>query len=205
LHATVPVGEVVGDTARVAALILEERLVIELVLDGHVHYFRKLVDRYQASVRGIIHRLVGSPTEAEDLAQQSFMSAFHALRDFQTGLRFSSWLYRIAINAAKDHLKSKKRGEQPLDDDASAEEAAFAGHIADPESVSVAAERHARLHEAIQHLPWKYREVLVLKDIEELSYDEIQSVLALPRTTLKIRVLRARDQLRSILAGLEGA
>jgi len=182
-----------------AARLLEERLWVELVLEGQVHLFRKLVERYQNAVRRVIQRLVGSSVEADDLAQHTFLQAFRALADFKTELRFSSWLLRIAVNAAKDFLKSRKRGESSLTSEPAPEDAAFAGHIPGPEDASLSAERRRAIQAALARLPSKYREVLVLKAIEELSYEEIQGVLDLPVTTLKIRVVRARDMLRRLL------
>lgn len=179
--------------------LVEERLWVELILEGDVNLFRRLVERYQGSVRGVILRLVGSQADTDDLAQQAFLRAFQALGDFKTELRFSSWLLRIAVNAAKDHLKSKKRGESSLSSEPTPDEAVFAGHIEDPEGASLSAERRAEVHAALSQLPWKYREVLVLKSVEELPYEEIQRILELPLTTLKIRVVRAREMLRKLL------
>src|SRR5436190_23234068 len=99
-----------ADDGEAARLLIEERALIELVLGGHVHYFRKLVDRHQGKVIAVIYRLVGDRTESEDLAQQAFLRAFQALGDFRLELRFGAWLYRIAVNAAKDHRESKKGG-----------------------------------------------------------------------------------------------
>ena len=177
-------------------------MVVELCLAGESHHYRRLVERYQRGILSITYKMLGSRAEAEDIAQQTFIDAFTALRDFNPTLRFSSWLYRIAINNCKDWLKSKKRSEQPLTADVAVGDAVFAGSIADPESAAQAGEARSRVQRALARVPPKYREVLVLKDMEELAYEEIRAILRLPVTTLKIRVVRARKMLKDILEKL---
>src|SRR5262245_19527374 len=94
-------------SAEAAAASLEERMVVELCLAGESHHFRRLVERHQRGILTLTFRMLGSRAEAEDLAQQTFVDAFTALGDFNPAYRFSSWLYRIAINNCKDWLKSK--------------------------------------------------------------------------------------------------
>src|SRR6266498_1778429 len=91
-----------------------DRRAIEAVLAGERAAFRVLVERHHAGVYGMIFRMVHHGADADDLAQQAFISAFDALGTFKLEQRFSTWIYRIAINLAKDHLKSKKRTEVSL-------------------------------------------------------------------------------------------
>jgi RNA polymerase sigma-70 factor (ECF subfamily) len=174
-----------------------DRRAVAAVLDGDRQAFRPLVERYQRGVYNVIHRMVQSATDAEDLAQQAFVSAFDGLGSFKLEARFSSWMYRIAVNLAKDHLKSKRRGEIPTDSDPS--EALFSGQLPSPEEPAQSAERHRLLQEAMATLSVKDREVLVLKDMEELPYEDIREILGRPVTALKIRVVRARARLREEL------
>ncbi len=162
-----------------------------------------LVERHQRGVYNVIHRLVNSAADAEDLAQQAFVSAFSALGRFQLDARFSPWLYRIAVNLAKDHLKSRKRGELPSVGDLPSE-GLFAGTLPAADAPAVSAERQRLLMRALAALSIEDREVLVLKDIEELPYQEIKQILRRPVTALKIRVLRARARLRVELERLAG-
>src|SRR6185295_10578975 len=132
--------------------------------------FRPLVQRYQRVVFSVAFRMLGARADAEDVAQQAFVDAFGALDRFRSDGRknaFGTWIIRIAINRCKDVLKSKKRTEESLDAD------------------------------VLGGVPLKYREILVLKDVEELSYEEIRAILDLPITTLKIRVVRARAMMRA--------
>jgi RNA polymerase sigma-70 factor (ECF subfamily) len=182
----------------------EERRAIEQVLGGETQAYRMLVERHQRGVHAVIYRLVHNAADADDLAQQAFLAAFDALPRFRLDLKFSSWLYRIAVNLAKDHLKSKKRGELGLPEGIDAREAAFAGTLPDPDSATIAGERARLLERALARLSIADREVLVLKDIEELPYEELRQILGRPVTALKIRVLRARARLKRALDELAG-
>jgi RNA polymerase sigma-70 factor (ECF subfamily) len=188
------------DSALRAQASLEERMIIELCLGGEARHFRRLVERYQRGVLSLSFRMLGNRAEAEDLAQQSFVDAFTSLRAYNPQYRFSTWLYRIAINNCKDYLKSRKRSEQSLEADIAPDEAAFASGIPDAETCLAARETEMRIQRALDRLPVKYRACVVLKDIEDLSYEEIQAILKLPITTLKIRVVRGRKMLKDLLS-----
>ena len=180
----------------------EEELLVARCLAGDVEAFRPLVHRYQRLAFSVALRMLGSRADAEDIAQQAFVDAFNALERFHgEGRRhaFSTWLLRIAVNRSKDVLKSKRRTEEPLEHDVHGGEAAFAYDPSTPEANVSSGERRARLESALLRLPTKYREVLVLKDAEDLSYEEIHTILQLPITTLKIRVVRARAMLRELI------
>ena len=134
--------------------------------------------------------------------RQAFVDAFNALDGFHGDGRthaFSTWLLRIAVNRSKDVLKSKKRTEEPLDDEVPGADAAFAYDPSNPEANASSGERRQHLETALLQVAPKYREVLILKDVEELSYEEIRDILQLPLTTLKIRVVRARAMLRDAI------
>ena len=180
----------------------EEESLIERCLHGDVEAFRPLVQRYQRLAFSVALRMLGSRADAEDIAQQAFVDAFNALDRFDGEGRhhaFSTWLLRIAVNRSKDVLKSKRRTEEPLEREVGGGEAAFAYDPPTPEANASSGESRARLENALLKLPTKYREVLVLKDAEDLSYEEIRGILQLPVTTLKIRVVRARAMLREII------
>ena len=174
-----------------------DRRCVAAVLAGDRQAFRPLVERHQRGVYNVIYRLVHNPADSEDLAQQAFVSAFDALGSFKLDARFSSWIYRIAVNLAKDHLKSKRRGEVPSADEPS--EALFSGHLPSTDEPTVSGERNRLLLSALATLSYKDREVLVLKDLEELPYEEMRTILRRPITALKIRVVRARARLREEL------
>ncbi len=183
-------------------LDIEEQHLINRCLGGEVEAFRPLVSRYQRLTFSIALRMLGSRADAEDVAQQAFVDAFNALHTFRAEGRrkaFATWLLRIAVNRSKDVLKSKKRTEEPLDHDVPGADAAFAHDPSNPESNVSSGERRHHLETALLQVSPKYREVLILRDIEELSYEEIRAILQLPVTTLKIRVVRARAMLRDAI------
>jgi RNA polymerase sigma-70 factor (ECF subfamily) len=170
----------------------EECLLIARCVAGDVEAFRPLVQRYQRLAFSVAFRMLGSRADAEDIAQQAFVDAFNALDRFRGEGRshaFSTWLLRIAVNRSKDVLKSKRRTEEPLDREVQGGEAAFAYDPPTPEANAA----------ALLKLPTKYREVLILRDAEDLSYEEIRVILRLPITTLKIRVVRGRAMLRQLV------
>ena len=180
----------------------EERRLIARCVAGDVEAFRPLVQRYQRLAFSVAFRMLGSSADAEDIAQQAFVDAFNALDRFRgEGRRhaFSTWLLRIAVNRSKDVLKSRRRTEQPLDREVHGGEAAFAYDPPTPEANASHGERRAHLGAALLKLPTKYREVLILRDAEDLSYEEIRGILRLPITTLKIRVVRGRAMLRELV------
>ena len=177
----------------------DEGEVILSSRNGHPDRFRVLVNRYRRQVLSICYRMVGRWHEAEELAQQTFVDAFCKLETFDVGRPFQPWLCRIAVNNCKDYFKSKKRSEIPTDFDFSSQSGFQATGWDDPERRQLSRERVELLHKALLTLPIKYREVLILKDIEELAYKEIHAMLGLPITTLKIRVIRARRKLARAL------
>ncbi len=190
--APVPVGAPAG----------EEDALVARCLAGESEAYRPLVQRHQRVVFSVALRMLGSRADAEDVAQQAFVDAYAALDRFRGEGRknaFSTWVIRIAVNRCKDVLKSKQRTEAPLSAEVAASEAMFAHDLRDPEANLEVARARSRIERALLQVPPKYREVLVLKDVEELSYEEIQAILRLPLTTLKIRVVRARAMLRDLL------
>jgi RNA polymerase sigma-70 factor (ECF subfamily) len=156
-----------------ARRIADEAAIVQAVLDGDTESFRALVVRYQAPLVATIARLVRSAHEAEDLAQQSFVDAYDALARFDQRRKFSTWLLRIGVNNAKDWLKSHKRKEQSLEQRVTAADAAFAGVVVAPDRAASASQELARVRAALELLPECFREVVVLKDIQGLSYEEI--------------------------------
>ena len=180
----------------------EEQALINRCLAGDPEAFRPLVQRYQRVTFSVALRMLGSRADAEDVAQQAFADAYAALDRFHGDGRkraFYTWLLRIAINRAKDVLKSKKWSEQPLSADAEGGQAMFAHDPGSPEAHAGQAEDRRRLQAALLTLPPKYREVLVLKDVEGLAYEEIRPILRLSIPALKIRVIRARARMRAAL------
>src|SRR5581483_9545550 len=129
---------------------------IERVLAGEPAAYRAIVERHQRGVHAVIVRLIQDRADAEDLTQQAFLAAYDALGDFDRERRFSSWIYRIALNLAKDHLKARRRGEIPGGDAGEAcagtgARAMFAGALPEPEASAIAGERERLLERGLAY------------------------------------------------------
>lgn len=178
----------------------DDRRLIAECLGGRRDAFGELVFRYQARLYNAAVRLIDNPEDAADVVQESFLSAYQALHTFKGDAEFYTWLYRIAFNTAIS-LKRKKRAAVSLDatgpdggldpDDPS--------EVIKPGSALERSEDEARLWEAMNRLSAEHREVLVLKDIDGMKYEEIAEILGVPIGTIRSRLHRARLELRELL------
>ncbi|MDI3297908.1 MAG: sigma-70 family RNA polymerase sigma factor [Bacillota bacterium] len=178
-----------------------ERALVERARRGDVAAFEELIRPELARIYGAAARLVGRQ-EAEDLVQEAVLRAFRSLDGFRGGARFATWLYRIVVNLCVDHGRRRSRREwreEPLEaTERAAEGAAGAGH--DPEAALLAAERQQLVQAALAELPADYRVVILLRDVEGLTYEEVAELTGLPLGTVKSRVFRGRRALRERLA-----
>jgi len=168
--------------------------------------FGQLVERYATVIVNLAYRMVGDRTEAEDLAQETFVAAFKALPRFRADSKFSTWLYRIAANKCKDWLRAKRpwQGVQDIDVD-EVLDAGVAAEERTPERLLSQQQVAEQLDRAIQRLPPLYREAFVLKHVEGLSYEEMQEIVGVNADTLKMRVYKGRLQLSRELVELKEA
>lgn len=182
----------------------EERGWLDAAIRGDREAFGALVSRYAERIYNVAYRMVGEEADAHDLAQDTFVSAFKALSTFRADARFSTWLYRIAVNKCKDWLRTRGRFEQPKED--SEDGPCHEGLISTstPERVLSQKEVAHLLQEAIQRVPPLYREAFVLKHVEGFGYEEMSEMLGVHRDTLKMRVYKARVQLCRELDELKG-
>ncbi len=177
----------------------EDLEAIRAVLSGDREAFRYIVDRYTRSILNLAYRMTGNAADAEDLTQESFLQAYARLHEFRLGARFHPWIYTIALNLCRSHLRRKAlvrwlapaHGREP-DRPAHAEPR---GGTPDPEQELLAQEAGQCLRDAVQALPPKYREVFVLRQAQGLSYEEIARLLGLPLGTVEARLFRARRRL----------
>lgn len=186
---------------------LSDQAVVLLVREGREDGARELVRRYERPVFSLVLRLTGDRALAEDLAQETFVRTLSHIDSYRTELKFSSWIFRIAHNAAVDHLRRRHPETLSLDGDPNAEslEEAAAGAIAvadpgaSPLDQLVAAELGAQIEGAIAQLRPAYRTCVILRYVEELSYKEIAQTLDLPIGTVKTHLHRARLELQALL------
>ncbi len=183
--------------------ITDGELVAE-TLAGSADAYRELVERFQRPVLSLIVRMVHDPTQAEDLAQEVFLKAFRKLRLYDPGRKFSSWLFKIAHNTTIDHLRRKVPETVPLEASADGDEGTWevlrSPEEEAPDRRAEQAEATAGVLAAIDSLKPQYREVLLLRFQQDLSYLEISEVTGLAMGTVKIHLHRARKQLASALA-----
>jgi len=169
-----------------------EEVLVRRCIEGDGEAFRPLVERYSPSLHTFVSRHVGPSGEASDIVQEAFLRAFRALPDFNPTYRFSTWLFRIALNLCRDHMKKVRT--RPRDLPLLAEDAR---HGVDGRIEEKLDDR--RLCEAalalMLELPEKYREPLVLKDVQRMNYKQMARVTGLSVGLLKIRVMRARRKL----------
>jgi RNA polymerase sigma-70 factor (ECF subfamily) len=180
----------------------DDRRIIAECLGGRREAFGELVTRYQTRLYNAAIRLVDGPEDAADVVQDAFLNAFQSLHSFKGDAEFFTWLYRIAFNTAIS-LKRKKRAAVSLDagrpdgkiepDDPS--------EFVRPGAVLERTEDERQLHAAIARLSHEHREVLVLKDLDGLKYEDIAEVLGVPIGTIRSRLHRARLELRELLGG----
>jgi RNA polymerase sigma-70 factor (ECF subfamily) len=175
--------------------------------------FNELVITYERRVFALVFRMLGRRDEAEDLAQEVFVQVFKAIDQFRGDSKLSTWIYRIAVNLCKNrskYLSRRHAGEQD-DVDAMAERAPLTaakgvsvGDISRPDELVEGMQLEMVVKRAIAKLEPEFREVLVLRDVEDLSYEEIAAVTGLPDGTVKSRIHRARAQLRALVEAAMG-
>lgn len=182
--------------------VADEVVLVERCQSGDAAAFDSLVAKYAPQVYNLAYRMVGDPDDAEDMAQAVFIRVFRAIKGFRGTSSFNTWLYRVATNVCLDELKRRKRRpvatEWPPEEDVPLDPPSAAA--VDPEAAALRRERQELVQRAIQSLPEAQRVVLVLADIQGLSYDEISQALGASLGTVKSRLNRARLALKSKLA-----
>ena len=177
--------------------------IVQAVLAGEQHRYAELVERYQGRIVSYVMRMMSNYDDAVDLSQEVFLKAYTALDSYRPQYPFTAWLFRIARNASIDELRRRRMTLVSLDAPLATEEGEMQRDIvsdeAGPEVAFLEGEARSEIERAIEDLPDKYREPLVLRHAAEMSYDEISEALELPLGTVKTRIFRAREALRTNL------
>ena len=170
---------------------------------GREDGFEELVRRYQRPIVAYVYRMVGDYDAALDLTQEVFIRVYNSLGRYRAEFKFSTWIYRIAHNAAIDHLRrcdNSRTEDLKLESDGGLTyEKPLASGAPSPEQESEREERRAEIEGVVLNLPPAYRELIVLRHAHDLSYDEIAEVTGLPLGTVKNRIFRAREAMRTHL------
>lgn len=172
---------------------------------GEHDAFGLLMKKYERRVFRLVSRLVSNPSEAEDVVQETFIKVFHSLEGFRGDALFFTWLYRVAVNAAKNELReSKKRASLhgPMDILQSETDDGLlsAADPNTPESLLAAKQAAQLVEKALDRVPWVCKTALVLREVDGLSYEEIAIIMACPVGTVRSRIFRARELVAHRLA-----
>lgn len=180
--------------------------LVKQVQSGNKNAFNLLVIRHQNKVMNIVARYVKNSGDVADVTQEAFIKAYRALPNFRGESAFYTWLYRIAVNSAKNYLTSQSR--KPPARDVDAQEADFYDgsdalkENASPERTLLSEELQTKLFAAIDNLPDDLRAAITLREIEGLSYEEIAAVMECPVGTVRSRIFRAREAIDKVIIPL---
>ena len=174
---------------------MNELLLISRARGGDREAFGALVEQYRDNVYRLAYRMCGNAYDADEAAQEAFVAAWRALPNFRGDAKFSTWLYRLTTNAAIDVMRREKRHQTVGD----GEMIDVADDADSPQETVERTEQQEAVQEALATLSEEYREVLLLRYMEELDYAEIAEVLQLPSGTVKSRINRAKAALKAAL------
>jgi RNA polymerase sigma-70 factor, ECF subfamily len=190
----------------------EDLEYVILCQSGETDAFEVLVERHQKKMLNIAFRMMGDYDEACDITQEAFIAAYKSIKKFKAEAKFSTWLYRIVVNYSKNRLKQlrgiAKREGISIDDPGEAKSKEILNQSfvknANPGTQMERRERETHVQRCITSLDNEYKEVLVLRDIQGFSYEEIKNILKIPDGTIKSRLSRARNALKDCLTKVIG-
>ena len=180
-----------------------DQQLVKRVQQGDKRAFDLLVLKYQHKIVAVVHRYVRDSADVNDVVQDAFIKAYRALANFRGDSAFYTWMYRIAINTAKNHLIS--RGRRPPSSDVDIEDAEYyAGNenlqdVDTPENNLFRDELQTAVQKVIQELPDDLRTAVTLRELEGLSYEEIADIMDCPVGTVRSRIFRAREAIDKIV------
>lgn len=186
---------------------VSDQEVVEWALKGHERAYRELVRRYERPVFSLVYRMMRHRERAEDLTQETFVKALNALESYRPDYKFSSWIFKIANNAAIDQLRRKELETLSIDGAPDADSADTARESAlqlrdageSPLDELEARELGSAIERAIGQLRPEYRSCIILRHVEGYPYEEIAELLELPLGTVKTYIHRARNELKQVL------
>ena len=174
-----------------------DQALVERVQQGDKKAFDLLVLKYQLRVSKLVARFLRNPSDVPDVVQDTFIKAYRALPNFRGDSAFYTWIYRIAINTAKNHLVSMGRKSPAHSIDIQDAEDYGASdwlkEYASPEREALAGEIQENINQAVSHLPADLREAIMLREMEGLSYEDIATAMDCPIGTVRSRIFRARE------------
>jgi RNA polymerase sigma-70 factor (ECF subfamily) len=179
-----------------------DEYLLELALLGDAGCFGELIRRWEQKIYGFIRRYVGNSDDARDLTQDTFVKAYQNLDRLSDPARFSSWLYKIALNECRMRFRREKRSRSVSLEEVNTEVNTITRDETTPESEFAAKEGVERLKEAFELLPREQREVIIMKEYQGLRFHEISDVLEIPLSTAKSRMYLGLKTLRRLMEGM---
>lgn len=175
-----------------------DRELVASAAAGHEGGFEELVRRYQRPISAYVYRMVGDYDAALDLTQEIFIKVYGSLARYRSEFKFSTWIYKIAHNCAVDHLRRNNGRERSLVSgfEGDTYELPIESRRPSPEQESERRERRIEIEGVVRSLPAVYRELIILRHSQDLTYEEIVQVTGLPLGTVKNRLFRAREMMR---------
>ena len=173
-----------------------DQQLVQRAQRGDLRAFDLLVLKYQTRIAALVSRYVSDAGEVEDVTQEAFIKAYRALGKFRGDSAFYTWLYRIAANAAKNHLVAKGRrpgADATIEDAQGFEEGGLLSESASPEALAMGGELAVVVESALNALPGELKAALMLREFDGLSYDDIADILGCPLGTVRSRIFRARE------------
>jgi len=183
--------------------------LVTRVQRGDKQAYELLVSKYQRRITRLLSRIIRDPSDVEDVAQEAFIKAYRALPSFRGESAFYTWLYRIAINTAKNHFaaqgrRAPTRGSAELEDAENSADGLALRDVATPDAVLLSKQVGEAVNRAIERLPEDLRTAIVLRELEGMSYDEIANAMNCPVGTVRSRIFRAREAIAAELRPLLG-
>jgi len=182
---------------------LQDESYVADALEGDQRAYEMLTDKYRRSLQFHVARMVKDSEQVEDLVQEALVKAFNNLESYNSNYAFSTWLYRITTNHTIDYLRKKKLQTTSIDKPIKTRDGELSFELEDEDSETdraiIRKQRQKIISTAIKNLPEKYRQVIEMRHIEELSYQEISEELDLPLGTVKAHIFRAREMLYKAL------
>ena len=180
-----------------------DRDLVATATTGVEGSFEELVRRYQRPISAYVYRMVGDYDAALDLTQEIFIKVYGSLARYRSEFKFSTWIYKIAHNCAVDHLRRHNGREQSLVGGLEGDtyELPIESRRPSPEQESERRERRIEIEGVVRSLPAVYRELIILRHSQDLTYEEIVEVTGLPLGTVKNRLFRAREMMRQQFVG----
>jgi RNA polymerase sigma-70 factor (ECF subfamily) len=181
----------------------EDLILIDEALRGKQASYEKLMKKYYQLIYNLVYRMISRKEDVEDLTQEAFIKAFNSLHNFDRQFAFSTWLFKIATNNAIDYLRKKKLATFSIDKDFDSDDNDMKFEIPDndykPDRIIIDEQMRKVLDDAIDSLPSKYKQVIVMRHKQEKEYEEIAQELNIPLGTVKAHIFRGREMLNRFL------